>query len=64
MERNVLRTLEKYGVLSELLIELSNALSTFSSPIRVISISATMTTGFEDLFDALNEIWCACGDLT
>jgi hypothetical protein len=55
---------KKYGVLSELLIELSNALTAFSSPIRVISISATTTIGFEELFDALNEVWCACGDLT
>jgi len=52
------------GVLSELLIELSKALASFSSPIRVIPISASKTIGFDRLFDTLSEVWCACGDLT
>ncbi len=53
-----------YGVLSDLLFELSEALASFSSPIRVIPISASKAIGFDMLFDALSEIWCACGDLT
>ncbi|GEM_PF-3494742 len=55
---------KKFGALSELLIELSRALATFSSPIRVIPTSATQAIGFDSLFNTINEVWCACGDLT
>lgn len=64
VERSRLLIEREFGVLSELLIELSEALKSFSSPVRVIPISATRAIGFSELFDAINEIWCACGDLT
>lgn len=52
------------GTYMEALYELINAVSSFRSPVRVASISAKYFRGFQDVFDMLNEVWCACGDLT
>ncbi len=64
VEERLIALMTNQGVMSELLVEMSKALTSFSSPIRVIPISARKRIGFEGLFDALNEVWCACGDLT
>lgn len=52
------------GTYMEALHELINAIASFRSPVRVASISAKYSRGFQNVFDMLNEVWCACGDLT
>lgn len=52
------------GVLSEVLLEISRAISSFRSPIRVTPISSREGIGFQEVFDLLNEVWCSCGDMT
>ena len=54
----------KSGVLAELLEKTLFFFEYTSLPYRQISISALNKTGFEDLFDAINELFCSCGDLS
>ncbi len=54
----------KEGVLSDALMELISALSSFRSSVRVTAISAKEGIGFQEVFDLLNEVWCSCGDMT
>jgi hypothetical protein len=52
------------GVLSEFLTNLLPFYQLTSLRYRRIEISAKKRQGFEDLFSAVNEIFCACGDLS
>jgi GTPase SAR1 family protein len=52
------------GVYIDALQDLLNAISSFRSPIRVVSISAKYFQGFGEVLDLLNEAWCTCGDMT
>ncbi len=54
----------KPGVLSELLEKTLFFFEYTSLPYRQISISALNKTGFEDLLDAVNELFCSCGDIS
>lgn len=55
---------EGSGTYSDALHELLRAVSSFRSPIRVVTASAKYSRGFEEVFDLMNEVWCSCGDLT
>lgn len=55
---------EGSGIYAEALYELLRAVSSFRSPIRVITTSAKYGRGFEEILDLMNEVWCSCGDLT
>ena len=55
---------EGSGTYFDALHELLRAVSSFRSPIRVITTSAKYNRGFEEVFDIMNEVWCSCGDLT
>ncbi|MEM3481119.1 MAG: ATP/GTP-binding protein [Candidatus Korarchaeum sp.] len=57
-------TIEGSGTYADVLHELLRAISSFRSPTRVIATSAKYGSGFEEVFDLMNEVWCSCGDLT
>ncbi len=52
------------GVLSEFMENLLPFYELTSLRYRVIEVSAKKREGFDDLFDAVNEILCACGDIS
>ncbi len=52
------------GVLAELLERVEFFVEYTTIPYRVLKISSTKRIGFEDLFDAVNELFCACGDIS
>ncbi len=52
------------GTLSDALLELVRAISSFKSPVRVVAISAKEGTNYQEVFDLLSEVWCSCGDMT
>ncbi|RLI73641.1 GTPase [Archaeoglobales archaeon] len=54
----------KPGVLAELLEKTLFFFEYTSLPYRQINISALNKTGFEDVFDAINELFCSCGDIS
>ena len=54
----------KAGVLAELLEKTLFFFKYTSLPYKQISISALNKTGFEDVFDAINELFCSCGDIS
>ncbi|MDI9646253.1 MAG: ATP/GTP-binding protein [Archaeoglobales archaeon] len=51
------------GLLAEILERL-NIVGYTSIRQRMIKVSNVTKDGFEDLFDALNELFCACGDIS
>ena len=59
-----LRGLEHEGVMGEFFEHLLRFVEATSIIYRPINVSATTRRGFDDLFSALNEIFCACGDLS
>ena len=52
------------GVLSEFMANLLPFYELTSLRYRIIEVSAKKREGFDDLFDAVNEILCACGDIS
>lgn len=54
----------KPGVLAELLEKSLFFFEYTSLPYRQINISALNKTGFEDVFNAINELFCSCGDIS
>lgn len=52
------------GVASELSSRLVEVLDEFRLAARVPIVSSVTGEGFQELYDLLHEIWCACGDLT
>ncbi|MBO8181818.1 MAG: ATP/GTP-binding protein [Archaeoglobus sp.] len=59
------RLIEKSeGVLSEAMVNLLPFYNLTSLRYRTIEISAQNGDGFDDLFSAVNEVLCACGDIS
>ncbi|RLI77514.1 GTPase [Archaeoglobales archaeon] len=54
----------KSGVLAELLEKSLFFFEYTSLPYRQINISALNKMGFEDLLNAINELFCSCGDIS
>ncbi|WP_202318425.1 ATP/GTP-binding protein [Archaeoglobus neptunius] len=54
----------KEGVLAELLEKVVGFVEYTTIPYRPIKISNIKKTGYEDLFSALNELFCSCGDIS
>lgn len=52
-----------HGTISDALLELVRAISSFKSPVRVVAVSAKEGTNYQEVFDLLSEVWCACGDM-
>ncbi|AIG97356.1 MAG: hypothetical protein XD40_1204 [Archaeoglobus fulgidus] len=52
------------GVLAELMEKLVDFIELTTIPYRPIKISNIKKTGYEELFSALYELFCACGDLS
>jgi GTPase SAR1 family protein len=52
------------GVYRDLTLELPSLIKAYKSPTRIIKTSALTRMGFTELLDAINETYCACGDLT
>jgi hypothetical protein len=55
---------KKRGVLAELMEKLLVFIGYTTLPYRVIKISAVKSKGFDDVFSALNELFCSCGDIS
>jgi hypothetical protein len=55
---------KRVGMLAELMENLLAFLECTTLPYRMIKISATMKEGFDDVFSALNELFCSCGDIS
>ena len=55
---------EKEGVLAELMEKLVEFVEYTTLPYRPIRISSITSQGFDDIFSALNELFCACGDIS
>ncbi len=62
--QEVKRRLAEGGMLSELMEKLLAFLECTTLPYRKIQISSISRTGFDDVFSALNELLCSCGDLS
>jgi hypothetical protein len=54
----------KGGLLAELMEKVMFFTEYTTIPYRVLKISALKKIGFEDLFSAINELFCACGDIS
>jgi len=52
------------GVEAELAGRLSSLLREFLPPARLVGVSARRGEGMERLYDLVQEVFCACGDLT
>jgi len=52
------------GVIAELAAELVELMNAYSVAARIPLVSAKERWGFQELYDLLHEVWCACGDLT
>ncbi|MHA1237836.1 MAG: ATP/GTP-binding protein [Candidatus Odinarchaeia archaeon] len=52
------------GVLTDLALGLADKISEIKQDTRIIEVSAKSETGLEALFNQINEVYCACGDLT
>ncbi len=59
--KNELRT---KGVMSDIYVPLSELMQKIIPSQRNPSISAKLGTGFDELYDILREVRCACGDLS
>jgi len=56
--------LKEGGVLSELMEKLVDFVEETTVRYRTIKISALKKEGFDDVFSAINEVFCSCGDLS
>lgn len=52
------------GVLAELLEGLMVFVEQTTAPYRPLKVSSTLSQGFEEVFHAVNEVFCSCGDLS
>lgn len=52
------------GVLAELMEKLVEFIEYTTLPYRPIRMSSITSAGFDDVFSALNELFCACGDIS
>ena len=52
------------GVLAELMEKLVEFVEYTTLPYRPIRMSSITSEGFDDVFSALNELFCACGDIS
>ncbi|HID43794.1 MAG TPA: GTPase, partial [Archaeoglobaceae archaeon] len=52
------------GVLSELLEKLVVFIEHTTVPYRPVRISSITLQGFDDVFSAINELFCSCGDIS
>lgn len=55
---------EEEGVLAELMEKLLEFIEYTTLPYRPIRMSSLTSEGFDDVFSALNELFCACGDIS
>ncbi len=55
---------EKEGVLAELLEKVVFFIEYTTIPYRIIKISNKSRKGFDEVFSAINELFCACGDIS
>jgi hypothetical protein len=55
---------EEEGVLAELMEKLVEFVEYTTLPYRLIRMSSITSAGFDDVFSALNELFCACGDIS
>ncbi len=63
--RKLLKEVDRIeGVLSELIEKLSEFIDYTTVRYRIIKISAIKGTGFDDVLSAMNEVFCACGDIS
>ncbi len=60
----VKKEIESGGVLNELMESLFKFIEYSSIFYRIIGISAKKCMGFDDLFGAIHELFCSCGDLS
>jgi 50S ribosomal subunit-associated GTPase HflX len=52
------------GAVTDLALDLVDAVKRSAMPQRVIGVSARTGEGFRNLLDAVKEAFCECGDLT
>lgn len=52
------------GVLAELMEELLVFVEQTTAPYRPLKVSSTLSQGFEEVFHAVNEVFCSCGDIS
>ncbi len=55
---------EREGLLAELMEKTLFFIEYTTIPYRVIKVSSIKRTGFNDVFTAINELFCACGDIS
>jgi len=55
---------KKEGVLAELLERIVEFIEYTTIPYRPIKVSNVKKTGYEELLSAINELFCACGDIS
>ncbi len=55
---------EREGVLAELMEKVVDFIELTTIPYRPIKISNLKKTGYDDLFSAVNELFCSCGDIS
>jgi hypothetical protein len=61
----ILNELRSEGeILTDMLVEVLNIVKKYLRPERLLAVSALNGYGIEDLYKAIHEIFCACGDLT
>ncbi|MET1123821.1 MAG: ATP/GTP-binding protein [Archaeoglobaceae archaeon] len=60
----VRRKLKSGGLLAELLESVEFFIDYTTIPYRTIRVSSVSGEGFEDVFAAINELFCACGDIS
>ncbi len=52
------------GVLAELLEKVVDFIEYTTVPYRILKVSNVKKTGYEELFSAINELFCSCGDIS
>ncbi len=52
------------GVLAELLEKVVDFIEYTTIPYRILKVSNIKKTGYDELFSALNELFCSCGDMS
>ncbi len=55
---------QRGGVLAELLESLLVFVEQTTVPYRPLKVSSTLSQGFEEVFHAVNEVFCSCGDIS
>lgn len=55
---------KREGVLAEMLEKVVGFIELTTIPYRPIKISNVKKTGYDELFSAINELFCACGDIS